>query len=91
MMSKHFYEFFPGFHKTSFLPLLFSTLERTNSKSDNLLIYFSASLLIFSFFDKATVCVSALRATVRALCKNDALSDPPGSINEFKAPSFLLY
>ena len=77
-MSKHIYEFFPGFHRISFLPLLFSILERTNSKSDNLLIYLRASLLIFSFFDKATVCVSALRDTVRALCKNDALSDPPG-------------
>ena len=87
-MSKHIYVFFPGFHKISFLPLLFSTLESTNSKSDSLLIYLSASLLIFSFFDKATVCVSALRATVRALCKNDALSDPPGNINEFRASSF---
>jgi len=34
--------------------------------------------------------LSARRATVRALCKYDALIDPPGKINEFKLERGLL-
>ena len=35
--------------------------------------------------------VSALRATVLALCKYDALNEPPGKIKELRGLNFLLY
>ena len=47
-------------------------------------------MFIFSLLFNSTIKLSARLATVRALCKYDALRDPPGKMNEFKLDNGLL-
>src|SRR5262249_21741238 len=74
---------FPGVHSTSFLPLLFSTRAKTNSKSDKRFKYTITCGLTCSVRLNVTTSRSARRQTVRAKWHHAPAAAPPGKTNDF--------